>query len=248
MAVSVETKDRLGILRIDHPATMNALSPGIIAGLDAGLLRFTTDSSIRVILITVTGPAFSAGADIRFMSSASPEECRNYLEQAQQFLQRIETLRVPVIAIINGVCTGGGCTLAGACDFALAADSATFGEPEAKIGLPGGFGNIPRLLRRVGTATAAELLLTGKIVDAETARQMGLVSRVVPAASLWNEAEELAQQVAANSPTALAEIKRLLHCGNVSGSLEIEAYLTCLEEGEARQGMKAFLQKQLPPW
>ncbi|MBI83709.1 MAG: enoyl-CoA hydratase [Planctomycetaceae bacterium] len=248
MCVTVETRDRLGILRIDHLATMNALSPGVITSLDADLLRLATDSSIRVIFITGTGPAFSAGADIRFMSSASPEECRNYLEQAQQFLQHIETLRVPVVAIVNGVCTGGGCTLAGACDFALAADSATFGEPEAKIGLPGGFGNIPRLLRRVGGATAAELLLTGQIVDAETARQMGLVSRVVPAASLWDEAEKLAQQVAANSPTALAQIKRLLRCDDVSGSMEIDAYITCLDKGEAREGMRAFLEKQPPRW
>lgn len=248
MDVVVEKGAAWGVIRIDHPANMNALSPGVITGLEEGLLRFAADTAIRVILITGTGPAFSAGADIRYMSAASPDECRRYLEHAQNVLQNIESMRVPVIAIVNGVCTGGGCTLAGACDFTLAADSATFGEPEAQIGLPGGFGNIPRLLRRVGAACAAELLLTGKIIDADTAQRIGLVSRVVPAAALWDEAEQLAQQVAANSPTALAEIKRLLQSGNVAGAAEIDAYMTCLQDGEGREGMRAFLEKRQPQW
>ena len=248
MSVIVEKKDGLGVIRIEHLANMNALSPGVVAGMEEGLHRFATDAAIRVILITGTGPAFSAGADIRYMSAASPDECRRYLEHAQHVLQNIESMRVPVIAIVNGVCTGGGCTLASACDFALAADSATFGEPEARIGLPGGFGNIMRLLRRVGNASAAELLLTGSIIDADTARRIGLVSRVVPAAALWDEAEQLAQQIAANSPTALAEIKRLLQSGNVSGAAEIDAYMTCLQDGEGREGMRAFLDKRPPRW
>ena len=248
MSVKVEKRQGSGVIRIDHIANLNALSPSVITRLDEALVNFASDVDIRVIVVTGTGRAFSAGADIRYMASASPDECRQYLGHAQALLERIESMSVPVIAIVNGVCTGGGCTLSGACDFAIAADSATFGEPEARIGLPGGFGNIPRLVRRVGSAAAAELLLTGRIIDAHTAQRIGLVSRVVPETVLWNEAEKLAAEIASSSPTAVAEIKRLLRGKNESGALEIDAFITCLMDGEGREGMQAFLEKRRPQW
>ena len=248
MSVVVEKRQRFGVIRIDHIANMNAISSSVMSQLEEALANFATDTDIRVILITGTGRAFSAGADIRYMATASPDECRQYLEHAQTVLERIESMSVPVIAIVNGVCIGGGCTLAGACDFAIAADSATFGEPEARIGLPGGFGNISRLVRRVGIAAAAELLLAGRIIDANAAQRIGLVSRVVPAAALWNEAEKLAEEIASCSPTAVVEIKRLLRDRNESGAAEIVAFLNCLIDGEGREGMQAFLEKRQPNW
>ena len=248
MSVVVEKKHRSGVIRIDHVANMNALSPGVVTQLEKALSGFASDADIQVILLTGTGLAFSAGADIRYMANATSDECRHYLLQAQKMLEHIESMRVPVIAVVNGVCTGGGCALAGACDLAIAADSATFGEPEAQIGLPGGFGNVARLVRRVGAAAASELLLTGRIIDAHAAQRIGLVSRVVPAAALWEEAQRLAARVTSNSPTAVAKIKRLLRGGNESGAEEINAFLTCLVNGEGREGMQAFLEKRQPQW
>jgi enoyl-CoA hydratase/carnithine racemase len=204
VSVVVEKKQRFGAIRIDHVANMNALSPGVVTQLENALSGFASDADIRVILLTGTGLAFSAGADIRYMANATSDECRHYLLQAQKMLEHIESMRVPVIAVVNGVCTGGGCALAGACDLAIAADSATFGEPEARIG--------------------------------------------VPAAALWEEAQRLAARVTSNSPTAVAQIKRLLRGGNESGAEEINAFLTCLVNGEGREGMQAFLEKRQPQW
>ena len=246
MSVVVEKRQGFGVIRIDHVANLNALSPRVMTDLEAALADFASDTDIRVILITGTGRAFSAGADIRYLASASPDACRQYLGHAQNVLERIASLSVPLIAIVNGVCTGGGCTLAGACDLAIAADSTTFGEPEARIGLPGGFGNVARLVRRVGIAVAAELLLTGRIIDASAAERIGLVARVVPAAALWDEAEKLAAEIASSSPTAVAQIKRLLRGSNASGAAEIDAFMTCLIDGEGREGMQAFLEKAPP--
>lgn len=248
MSVIFEKRKSYGVIRLDHVANLNALSPDLLTGIDKALDDATRDSDICVILLTGTGPAFSAGADIRYMSSASPDECRQYLEQAQAVLDRIESLDLPVIAVVNGVCTGGGCALAGACDLTMAADSAMLGEPEVKIGLPGGFGNVWRLVRRVGRAAASELLLTGRIINAQSAHSIGLVARVVPAAELWDEAVKLADEIAANAPTALAEIKRILRSNYDSSAAEIEAYLACLSDGEGREGMAAFLEKRKPSW
>jgi len=248
MSVQFEKQGARGVVRLDHVANLNALSPGLLAGIEEALDRALGDIDVRVLLITGAGRAFSAGADIRFMSSASVEDCRQYLQQAQELLKRIESIDIPVIAVVNGVCTGGGCALAGCCDITIASETATFGEPEACIGLPGGFGNISRLVRRVGLPAAAELLLTGRIIDAHVAQEMGLVSRVVPAAELWNASTSLADDIAANAPTALAHIKRILQSCQDSGAEEIEAYLTCVTNGEGREGMQAFLEKRKPNW
>lgn len=248
MSVLFEKQSAHAVIRMDHLENLNALSPELLLGIDHALDLATQDPDIRVILLTGSGRAFSAGADIRFMANAQLDECRGYLENAQAVLERIESLKQPVIAVVNGVCTGGGCALAGACELTIAADSATFGEPEARIGLPGGFGNISRLVRRVGNSVATELLLTGKIIDAHTAHKIGLVWRVVPAAELWNEAGRVAEEMAGNSPTALANIKAILRSKQDSNVAEITAYLTCLSTGEGREGMIAFLEKREPNW
>ena len=251
--IVAEVRAPLGTLRLNNADKLNALSPALLEQLKNALNALTDDVEVRVVVITGTGDAFSAGADIGYMQSATPEEARRYLKLGQAVLYRIESTPLPVIAAIHGVCTGGGCALAGACDLSIAAAGARFGEPEARIGLPGGFGNIERLIRRVGPAAAADLLFSGQIIDAETAQRIGLVSRVVADDNLLGEAEQLAREVAANSPTALAEIKRILreirHPTSAQyGAIEIEAYLTCINDGEGREGMRAFLEKRMPRW
>ena len=248
-----ERRPPIGLLRLNNADKLNALSPELLTQLHTALIALTDNDGVRVIVITGTGAAFSAGADIGYMQSATPEDAERYLELGQAVLFHIETMPIPVIAAINGVCTGGGCALAGACDLSLAAASARFGEPEARIGLPGGFGNIERLIRRVGPAAAADLLLTGRIIEAESALRIGLVARVVADDDLLDKAEQLGRDIAANAPTALGEIKRLLHeAGGHSiadgGAREIEAYLNCLNDGEGREGMRAFLEKRTPRW
>lgn len=251
--ILVEKCAPLGVIRLNHADNLNALSPDLLARLDRELKRCADDSDIRVILLTGQGRAFSSGADIRFMAKASPQQCRRYLQQGQAVLNYLESMNEPVLAVINGICTGGGCALAGACDLSIAASSATFGEPEAGIGLPGGFGNAERFSRRVGRAAAAELMLTGRLIDAGEAYRLGLVSRVVPDDRLWEEAEKLAKGIAENAPTALAEIKKLLRAigeqpPHEARAVEIDAFLTCLTEGEGREGMRAFLEKRKGNW
>lgn len=244
--IQTEQRDAAVILRLNRPECLNALSPQLLEALD-GALSSCAATGARVVILTGTGRAFSAGADIVYMHEASRAECREYLTRAQAVLAGIESLPLPVIAAVNGTCTGGGNALANACDLRLAANSAQFGEPEAKLGLPGGFGNVPRLVRLVGPGRAAELLLTGRLIDAEHACRIGLVSEVVADDALAARACEIATEIAALGPAALAQMKGLLH-NNAKPEDETSAFLACLDSGQGVEGLQAFVDKRPPDW
>lgn len=250
----LEKRPPLAILTIDRPKALNALNAAVFAELSAALDEVAADASVRVILLTGEGDrAFAAGADIRELSSVAPEEGQAISLRGQGILRRMETMGKPVIACIRGFALGGGCELAMACTFRIAADDARLGLPEAKLGLVPGYGGSQRLPRLVGRGMALKLLLTGAPADAAEALRIGLVDEVVPAAELRSRAEALAGQIAANAPLAVAAAIELVDQGS-SLPLELSLLREAARFGELfrtadkEEGTSAFLEKRAPHW
>ncbi len=185
--IIVETRDRVGLIRLNRPKALNALNDALMDELGAALLAFDADDGIGAIVLTGNEKAFAAGADIGAMSTWSYMDVfkTDYITRNWETIRRV---RKPVIAAVGGFALGGGCELAMMCDIIIAADSAKFGQPEIKLGIIPGAGGTQRLPRAVGKAKAMDLVLTARMMDAAEAERAGLVSRVVPAADLVDEA------------------------------------------------------------
>ncbi len=248
--IIVETKGRVGLVTLNRPKALNALSSKLIAELGAALDAFEADDEIGAIVLTGSEKAFAAGADIKEMASKTFSQC--YLED---FITRgweaVSKVRKPVIAAVAGFALGGGCEVAMMCDFILAADTAKFGQPEITLGVIPGAGGTQRLTRVVGKSKAMEMILTGRMMDAVEAERAGLVSRVVPAADLLEEALKVADRIAGMSRTAILAAKEAVN----------RAYETPLAEGvrferrmfhalfsteDQKEGMAAFAEKREP--
>ncbi len=245
--VIVETHGRVGLIRLNRPQALNALSSPLIEDLNKALEAFEADPEIGAIVLTGSEKAFAAGADIKEMQDKSFADA--FLGD---FISRWENLtrtRKPVIAAVAGFALGGGCEIAMMCDFILAADTAKFGQPEIKLGVIPGAGGTQRLTRAVGKSKAMEMILTGRMMDAAEAESSGLVSRVVPAASLIEEALKVAAAIAAMSAPAVYAAKESVN----------RAYETTLAEGvrferrifhalfateDQKEGMRAFAEKR----
>ena len=193
--VIVETHGRVGLIRLNRPQALNALSAPLIEDLNKALEAFETDPAIGAIVLTGSEKAFAAGADIKEMQDKTFAEA--FLGDFISSWENVTRARKPVIAAVAGFALGGGCELAMMCDFILAADTAKFGQPEIKLGVMPGAGGTQRLTRFVGKSKAMEMILTGRMMDAAEAERSGLVSRVVPAASLVEEALKIAGAIAA---------------------------------------------------
>lgn len=207
---------RGGIARIvlDRPAALNAMNPALLRGLADALETAASDPEVRaVVLAGAGGRAFSAGADIAYLNRASPMEVRELARLAVAAAHRIETLGKVVIAAIDGYALGGGLEIAEACALRIATPRAQLGHPEVRIGAVAGFGGTTRLPRLVGKGRAAEMLLTGSLVDAQEALAIGLVNRVVPVDALLESAEALAREIAARPPAAVRLTWEALHHG-----------------------------------
>jgi enoyl-CoA hydratase len=199
---------------LNRPAVMNALNVEVLRALAAILDGIAEDATTRVVLLTGAGSkAFSAGADIGFLSKASAHEVRDFAALAVEVTRRIEALGKPVIAVLNGHALGGGLELAEACMLRIAEAHATLGHPEVQIGAVAGFGGTTRLPRLVGRTRAAEMLLTGRVVSASEALEIGLVNRVVETGAGIREAEALARELASRSAMALRLTWDALHRG-----------------------------------
>ncbi|MBF0334585.1 MAG: enoyl-CoA hydratase [Alphaproteobacteria bacterium] len=248
--IIVETKGRVGLITLNRPKAMNALSVGLIADLGKALDALDADDEVGAIVITGSEKAFAAGADIKEMAGKSYMDA--YLED---FItvgwERVTTCRKPVIAAVAGYALGGGCEMAMMCDFILAADTARFGQPEITIGTIPGAGGTQRLARSVGKSKAMEMCLTGRMMDAAEAERCGLVSRVVPAGDLLDEAIKVADRIASMSRPMVMMAKE---CVN-------RAFETSLHEGlrferrvfhstfateDQKEGMAAFVEKRQP--
>ncbi|MCE8023415.1 MULTISPECIES: enoyl-CoA hydratase-related protein [Halomonadaceae] len=250
----IEMVDNAGVVRltINRPKALNALNSAVLTELEALLTELEKRSDLRALLITGAGEkSFVAGADITEMRTKTPEEARAFASQALRTIKRLETLPVPVVALVNGFCLGGGCELALACDWAVASDNAIFGQPEVLLGVIPGFGGTQRLPRRVGPAMALDLVTTGRKIDAQEALRIGLVNRVMPQAELEAYAEELTKQLAGNGPLAVRSAKQAVHDGmdqDLDSALALETSLFALgfAGSEQKEGMSAFVEKRKP--
>ncbi len=245
--ILVETHGKVGLIRLNRPHALNALSSPLIEDLNKALEAFETDPGIGAIVLTGSDKAFAAGADIKEMRDKSFADV--FLGDFISRWENVAKTRKPVIAAVAGFALGGGCELAMMCDFILAADTAKFGQPEIKLGVIPGAGGTQRLTRFVGKSKAMEMCLTGRMMDAAEAERSGLVSRIVPAASLVEEAIKTADTIASMSASAVYAAKESVN----------RAYETTLWEGirferrifhslfateDQKEGMKAFIEKR----
>ncbi len=251
----VERRGAVGIITINRPKALNALSRATVAELAAAIEELNADDTVRTIILTGAGEkAFVAGADIsEFNSLRSAEEAVEYARAGQAVLNRIERLPKPVIAAINGYALGGGCELAMACDIRIAADTARLGQPEINLGIIPGYGGTQRLTRLVGKGMAKLLVLGGDPIPAQEAQRIGLVDIVVPAAELMDRAMELAEKLAAKAPVALRLCKQAINEGaegTLATGLDHEAALfgVVFDTEDRVEGVSAFLEKRKPTW
>jgi enoyl-CoA hydratase/carnithine racemase len=248
-------EDRSGVawLTLNRPRARNALSVALMAALDAALAEAGAERSVRAVVIAGAGPAFCAGHDLREIRANPGREAYSALfRQCSELMLRIVRLPKPVIARVHGVATAAGCQLVASCDLAVAADTARFATPGVNIGL---FCSTPMvaLSRAVGRKAAMEMLLTGEMVDAERARQIGLVNRVVPDAALDDAVAALAARISASSPLTVSIGKEAFYRQAELGLDEAYAYASevmtrNMLARDAEAGIDAFLEKRSPVW
>ena len=246
--IIVETREHVGLITLNRPKALNALNAALMRELGEALLKFDADETIGAIVITGSDKAFAAGADIKEMQSKSFVDAykEDFITAEWETVTRV---RKPVIAAVAGYALGGGCELAMMCDFILAADTAKFGQPEINLGVMPGAGGTQRLTRFVGKSKSMEMNLTGRFMDAEEAERSGLVSRIIPADELIDEAVATASKIAEKGAIAAMATKEAVN----------RAYETTLSEGvrferrlfhalfstaDQAEGMEAFIDKR----
>jgi len=252
--LQVERDGAVAVVTLSRPKVLNALSAPTLAELGHVIDALGAEAAIRAIILTGAGEkSFVAGADINELAVQTPTQGKEHAAAGQRVFDRIETLGKPVIAAVNGFALGGGCELAMACTLRIAADTARFGQPEVNLGLTPGYGGSQRLPRLVGRGRALELLLTGDMIPASRAYEIGLVNRVVPAAELMAEARKLAAALAAKAPIAVRYILEAVHHGAempLTEAQHLEATLFGLvaSTDDMREGTRAFLEKRPAVW
>ncbi len=248
--VHVERDGPLAVATIDRRQVLNALDRATLDQLRRAMLEVRRDEAVRCVILTGAGEkAFVAGADIQELERLSPNEAEAYALEGQHVFDLIEHLGRPVIAAVNGFALGGGCELAMACTLRVASETARFGQPEVKLGVTPGFAGTQRLPRLVGKGRALDLLLTGRLIDAQEALAIGLVNRVVPAADLMAKARELALTLAALAPAAMKSIVEAVNRGMEmafpeAAFLEATLFGLCFSTADMREGTRAFLEKR----
>ena len=242
----------IATLTFNRPEVLNALSLRTLDEMADAIHSIEEGPEVRAVILTGAGDrAFVAGADIRELQNMSPVAARYFAAKGQDVLFGLEELVIPVIAAVNGFALGGGCEIAMACDFIYAAETAKFGQPEINLGIMPGFGGTQRLLRLVGGARAKELCLTGMVLSAHEAREIGLVTKVFPPERLMEETRKVAAIIASKGRVAVRAIKQVVNRGVdvdlYSGcAMEMEAFALCFASEDAREGTTAFLEKRPP--
>jgi enoyl-CoA hydratase len=245
--IIVETRGRVGIIRLNRPAALNALNAALMRELAAAADAYEADDAVGCMVITGSEKAFAAGADIKEMADKSFTDV--YFDDFCGAWHHIAGLRKPVVAAVAGFALGGGCELAMQCDVIIAADNAKFGQPEIKLGIIPGIGGTQRLTHAVGKAKAMDLILTGRMMDAAEAERSGLVARVVPAATLLEEAIKVAKTVAAMSlPSVMAakeSVNRAFEASLAEGiRFERRIFHSLFATHDQKEGMNAFIEKR----
>lgn len=247
--LKVEKEGYVGIITINRPEVLNALSSEVLKEIKRAAEYMEKDDEVRVVIITGAGEkAFVAGADIKEMQPLNAVEGRNFGKLGQEVFRYLETMEKPVIAAVNGFALGGGCELAMAADIRLASEKARFGQPEVTLGIIPGFGGTQRLSRLIGEGRAMELILTGRMITAEEALRIGLVNAVYPPDKLMEEARKMAEMIAKNAPLAVRFAKAAINKGlqadiDTAMSIEADLFGMCFATEDQKEGMKAFIEK-----
>ena len=247
--ILVETRGPVGLITLNRPKALNALNSQMIAELNQALAAFEADSEIAVLVLTGSERAFAAGADVKEMQAL--DFMSAYQSDFIGSWQEVARVRKPIIAAVAGYALGGGCELAMMCDIIIAAESAKFGQPEINLGTIPGAGGTQRLTRAVGKAKAMEMVLTGRMMDAEEAERASLVARVVPTSDLLDEALKLAETIAEKSQPMVALAKEAVNVAyetTLAEGIRFERrvfYATFASE-DRREGMQAFVEKRTP--
>jgi enoyl-CoA hydratase len=245
--IIVETRGRVGVIRLNRPQALNALNSEMIGEIAAAVDAFEADAAIGCMVVTGSDKAFAAGADIKEMAAKTYMEA--FMSDFAATWDRVAHARKPVIAAVAGFALGGGCELAMQCDLIIAADTARFGQPEIKLGIIPGIGGTQRLTRAVGKAKAMDLILTGRMMDAAEAERAGLVARVVPAADLMAEAMKAAETIAALSlPSVMVAkeaVNRAFEVSLAEGvAFERRVFHALFATEDQKEGMAAFVEKR----
>jgi enoyl-CoA hydratase len=252
VSVDVERDDAVATVTINRPEAMNALDVATLTELRDRLQELAADADVRVVILTGAGDrAFAAGADIKYMSALDVAEAKAWGALGHETSRQLETMPQPTIAAVNGFALGGGCELALACDLRYAARTAKLGQPEINLGIIPGWGGTQRLARATTLGFAKELVLTGRLVDAEEAEGRGLVNAVFEPGELRDKVLETARELASKSPMALAAAKAATnqalqgeHADNLVA--EGEEFAALFASDDAKEGLRAFIEKREP--
>ncbi len=247
--ILTEQRGRVGWITLNRPEALNALNSQVMRDVVAAAEAFDADEGVGAIVVTGSERAFAAGADIKEMQGKTGRE----MIMGDHFgaWARFADVRTPVIAAVSGYALGGGCELAMMCDIILAADTAWFGQPEVNLGVIPGMGGTQRLIRAVGYYKAAELILTGRMMDAAEAERAGLVSRVVPASDLLDDAQRTAETIASKSLPSVFAAKAALDAAletSLAEGLRLERHVfaALFDTADQKEGMAAFREKREP--
>jgi enoyl-CoA hydratase len=247
--IMVERRGRVGLVTLNRPSALNALNTALMNELVEAVTAMDRDPGVGAVVITGSAKAFAAGADIKEMSSNTYMDM--YAADWFRHWEDLTRLRIPVIAAVSGFALGGGCELAMMADFIIAGDNAKFGQPEINLGVIPGMGGSQRLTRAVGKAKAMDMVLTGRFMDAAEAERSGLVSRVVPAAEVVEEALKAAETIASKSKPAAMVAKEAVNAafemGLAQGVLfERRVFHSLFATEDQKEGMAAFTEKREP--
>jgi 3-hydroxypropionyl-coenzyme A dehydratase len=250
MSMITTSKDEdVCIVKINRPTKLNAMNIDAAKEIISTFQQLDKDDSVKVIVLTGEGDkAFSAGADIEYMSKISADESEIYAKLGQELTATIENVSKPTIAAVNGFALGGGCEVAMSCDIRIASDNARMGQPEVTIGIPPGWGGTQRLMRLVGIAKAKELVYTGKMIKADEAKEIGLVNNVVPLESLMDEVMSMAKTIASNATLAVRMSKTAINKGRNADldtglGVELLAWRNCFSDPDREKRMTDFVNK-----
>jgi enoyl-CoA hydratase len=245
--IIVETRGKVGIIRLNRPQALNALNAELIGELTTAVQAFEADAAIACMIVTGSEKAFAAGADIKEMAGKSYMDA--FMGDFVAGWDALARARKPIVAAVAGFALGGGCELAMMCDLVIAADNAKFGQPEIKLGVIPGIGGTQRLTRAVGKAKAMDLCLTGRMMDAAEAERAGLVARIVPLASLMDEAVKVAETIASMSLPVLMiakeSVNRAFETTLAEGiRFERRVFHSLFATADQKEGMAAFIEKR----
>lgn len=243
-------EDGVATITFNRPKALNALNGALLFELSQALGEVAANEEIRVLILTGAGEkSFVAGADITELATFGPLQAKMFAQQGQAIISTLQSLSIPVIAAVNGFALGGGSEMALACDFIYASENANFGLPEISLGIIPGFGGTQRLPRLIGPNLAKEMIFTGKMIPAAEAREIGMVNKVLPPASLMEETLKTARVIAAKGKVSLRAAKQSVNRGlntDLATGLDIEcdAFALCMASEDAKEGTSAFLEKR----